>query len=141
MAGPDNGSGAVVFFETLVLNQALLAEFPGHWCPRIGRGMLDIGPVDIAAGEFEIGFDRLAGVAGISDNQSADYEHVVAMQIIDGLQCRIARFMAIASSRVLGRSVQKFEIAFENVLDPEKDIAKSGLFHQGSKAFSVVCDG
>ena len=48
--------------------------------------MLDVGPVDVTAGELEVGFDRFASVVGIADDQAADDVHAVAVQMIDRLR-------------------------------------------------------
>ncbi len=88
--GAHHGGGAVLFLKPLIHNQPLLAEFLGHGCARIRRWMLNIRPVHITAGKFEIGFNRLARIARAADDQSAHHIHLVAMQIIDGFQCCIA---------------------------------------------------
>src|SRR4029077_4315716 len=88
MYGPDDRGSAVVFLEPLVDNQPAVPEILGHWRARVRRGVLDVGTVHVFSGEFKIGFDRLAGVAGASDYEAADYNHPVPMQMVDGLKRR-----------------------------------------------------
>ena len=83
--GTHDSCGAIVFLETFVLDKPLVAEVLGHGSAGIGRGMLDIGPIYVAAGEFEIGLDGLASVAGTADDQTAHHVHLVAVEIVDGL--------------------------------------------------------
>ena len=71
-------------------DQSLLAEVFRHGRARIRRGMLNVRPVHVAAREFEVGFDRLARVVGIADDQAADHVHLVAVQVVDSLQRGIA---------------------------------------------------
>ena len=49
--------------------------------------MLDVRPVDVAARELEVRLDRLARVVGVADDQPADDEHAVAVQVLDGRGC------------------------------------------------------
>src|SRR5215469_3595014 len=83
VVGSYDRGRAIVLFEMVVHDQAALLEIVGHWCTRVWRGMLDIGPVDVLTSERKIGFDRFARVIGIADDQSSDYIHPMAMQIID----------------------------------------------------------
>src|SRR3984893_19260549 len=53
--GADHGSSAVVFLEPLVLDQSLITELFGHGRSRIRCWVLDVGPVNVAAGRIEGG--------------------------------------------------------------------------------------
>src|SRR5689334_7325400 len=57
----------------------------------IRRGVLDVRPVHVSSGEFQIGFDRLASVPGVADNEPADHDHLVPMQMVDRLKVKIIR--------------------------------------------------
>ena len=114
---------------------ALFAELLCHRGARIRRRMLNIGPVDITAGKFKIGFDRLASVIRDCRRSIRPLRNIccgAGSRLPSGSRCP---FSAVITSSVLGRGAQKFEIAFENVLDPEKDVAESGTLHQRSRGF------
>src|ERR1700722_61229 len=66
--GADDCRGAVVFLEPLIHDQSLITEIFGHGRARVRGWMLNVGPVHIAAGEFEIRFDGLFCVAGTADD-------------------------------------------------------------------------
>ena len=61
----------------------------------IGSGVLDVGPVDVLAGEGEVGLDRLDCIVGTADDQAADDVHLVAMKIFDGLEGGVAGVLAV----------------------------------------------
>src|SRR3954454_25132594 len=101
MLGADDGGRAVIVHRVLVDDQAARAELRGHWCRRIWRRMLDIMPVDVLPSELEVRLDRLARVVGAADNQSADDEHAVAVQVLDCLDAGVAGSTAAFAPRVL----------------------------------------
>src|SRR5262249_35656230 len=68
---PNHGCGAVVFFQALVDHQVAIAEVLSHRRSRIRRGMLDIGPIDMPAREFQVGIYGFASVVGIAHDQSS----------------------------------------------------------------------
>ena len=102
--------------------------------------MLDIRPVDVAAGEFEIGLNGLASVLGVADDQPAYHQHPVAVQVLDCLKVALPALRPSSRAVFLAEARKKFEIAFENVFDPEKDIAKSGALHQRRQCLAMVGD-
>ena len=57
--------------------------------------MLDVRPIYVSSCEFEIRLDRLPRVAWVPDNESSNDVHVMAMQIIDRLQGRVAGSLAV----------------------------------------------
>jgi hypothetical protein len=67
--------------------------------------VLDVRPVHVSPGEFKIGFDRLASVAGAADNEPADHNHLVPMQMVDGRERRIPRFPSVLTLPVLGLAI------------------------------------
>lgn len=97
--GAHHGGGAVLFLKPLIHNQPLLAEFLGHGCARIRRWMLNIRPVHITAGKFEIGFNRLARIARAADDQSAHHIHLVAMQSVVRSSRNERRIRNLATAR------------------------------------------
>src|ERR1700729_1153120 len=100
--------------------------------------MLNVGPVDVAAGKFQVGFDRLACIAGIANDQSADDKHLVAVQVVDGFEGGVSGVLAVRTLRVLGGGPEEFKIALQDVFDAEEDIAESGPSHQRRESFAVV---
>ena len=82
----SNHSGrAVIVRHVFVDNQVLLAELLRHRGARVRCRMLNVRPVDIPPGEFEIRLDRFTRVVRIADDQAADDEQAVAMEVLDGL--------------------------------------------------------
>ena len=136
----NNSRGSVVLLEIVVHDQAERAKIRSHRRARIWRWMLDVGPVDIAACEFEIGFDGFRSVAGISDNQSADDIHLVAVEVVHRLQRGIADDVSLLALLIFGSSAEERESVIENVFDPEEHIPEAGLPHQRCERFAVVGD-
>ena len=50
--------------------------------------MLDVWPVDVPARERQVRLDRFAGVVRVADDQPADHEHAVAVQVVDRIDAR-----------------------------------------------------
>ena len=65
----------------LVDDEAPVAELLRHRRARVRRRMLDVRPVDVPPRELQVGLDRLARVVRIADDQAADDEQAVAMQV------------------------------------------------------------
>src|SRR3984893_5492221 len=141
MFGPDDRGGAVVFLEPLVDDQPAVPEILGHRRAWVWRGVLDVRPVHISSGEFKVGFDRLAGVTGAADDEPADHDHFVPMQMVNGLKCRIPRFPPVLALAVLGFGSEEPQVLFKDVLDAEEDVAEAGLPHQPGEPLAVVGDG
>ena len=94
------------------------AEVLRHRRARVRRGMLDVGPVDVATGEFEIGLDRLARVVGVADDQAADHVHAVAVQVLDGRERRVAAAGRPARAACSWpRALQELQVVVQDVLD------------------------
>ena len=51
--------------------------------------------------------------------------------MLDGTQTGVAGALALFAELVLGRSFQKMQIVFQDVLDPQKNIAEAGLAIRG----------
>ena len=100
--------------------------------------MLDIWPIGIAAREAQVSFDRFASVIRIADDQPAYNVHLIAMDVLDGLQCCVPDLLAFGSQRILRTCAQELEIIFENILNSQKHIAKSRPSHQRSQRFALV---
>ena len=98
----------VIFFNAFVDNEVLPAKILRHRRTWIWRGMLDVRPVDILPRKGKIGQHRLARVIRISHDESADYIHFVAVQILDCPQRGIADIVTLIAQRVLGVGAQKF---------------------------------
>jgi hypothetical protein len=67
--GSHHRGRTVVFLQPLIRDQPALAEILRHGYSGIGRGVLDVGPVHVAASEGEIGLNRLKSVLGITEDQ------------------------------------------------------------------------
>jgi len=59
--------------------------------------MLNIWPIHILAGEREIGLNRLDCIVWTAHDQASDNIHLVAMQIFDCLECRVAHVLAVSA--------------------------------------------
>jgi hypothetical protein len=100
--------------------------------------MLDVGPVDVPPGKFEIRLDRFARVVGIPDDQAADDEQPGTMQVCNRFYGGIPHTAAMISSSVLRAGLQEVEIVFENIFDTEEDIPKPCAFHQGCQRCAML---
>src|SRR5262245_10599795 len=80
MRGSHHRGGAVVLLEPLVDDETLVAKGLRHRGSRIGRRVLDVRHVDVAADEVQVGLDRLARISRIADDQPADDVHLVLVQ-------------------------------------------------------------
>src|SRR6476469_10604284 len=78
MLAPDNGGGSVVVAHVFVDDEPTVAELFGHRCAGIRSRMLNVRPVDVSTGEFEIRLDRLACVVRVADDEAANDEHPVS---------------------------------------------------------------
>ena len=96
----DDGGGAVVLLQVFIFDEAETAKLVGHRGSRVRRGVLDVGPVDILAGEGEVGLDGLGGVVGAADDEASDDVHLVAMEVFDGLECCVAGVLAVSAGGV-----------------------------------------
>src|ERR1017187_6104279 len=132
MLSAHHSRGAVIFLEPLTHDQALIAEILRHGCAGGRSRVLNVRPVHVTACKFEVGFDRLACVARTANDQPADHIHLVAVQVTNGFQSGISRVLAVRALRVLSGGAQKFQVAFQDILDAEKDVAESGSPHQWS---------
>src|SRR5271154_2801779 len=139
--GSPHGRGAALSPEPLVHDQALIAEVFGHGGARIRGWVLNVRPVDVMTGKFEVRFDRVTGIAPIAEEQSPTHKHLVAADVIDSSQGSVAGVLAVRALGVLGGGFQEFQIAFENVFDAEKDVAESGAPHERGESFAMVSDG
>src|SRR5713101_5199368 len=92
---PDDGGRPVVLLEVLTDDEPPLAELPGHGRPRVGGGVLDVGVVHPAAGEGEVGFDRLPGVVGIPHDEAAHHVHPVPVEVLDRRRRGVAQGLAV----------------------------------------------
>ena len=115
--------------HVFVDDQVLLAEVLRHRRAGIRRRMLDVRPVDVLAGEREVRFDRLAGVAGIADDEAADDEHAVPMEHVDGARASRCRRAAAFALGVLRARLEEREVLVEDVLDAEEHVAEPGRAH------------
>src|SRR6202035_5974288 len=70
MLSANDSRGAIIFLEPIVDDQTLVAEFFRHWRARIWRWVLDVGPIHVAPGKFEIRLNRCARIARTADDQS-----------------------------------------------------------------------
>jgi len=82
-AARDSGR-TVVLIDAVIDHQAALDEIARHRCARIGRRMLDVGPVDILPREGEVGVNRLRRIVRIADDQPANDEHAVTVKDVHG---------------------------------------------------------
>jgi hypothetical protein len=112
-----DGRSSVVLFEALVFDEALAAEVGGHGGFGVGRGVLDVRPVHVLACEFEVGLDGLGGIARAADNESSDNQHVVLVEIFDGLEGGVTGLLAVRARGVFGRSLKEHEVALQDVFD------------------------
>src|SRR5712692_2008119 len=133
--------GTVVLFQSLIHDQAALAKILSHGRTRIGRGVLDVRPVHVVAGEVEVSLNGFKGVLRVPDDQSTDYVHLVLVQPVNGSQRGIAGVVSVVARRVLGGGTQELEVAFQDIFDPQKYVAKPRPMHQGRKRCSVAGDG
>ena len=110
----------VVLLQVLVADKAATAKMFSHRRSWIGSGVLDVGPIHIAAGECEVGLDGFRSVVRVADDQPSYYVHLVSMQVLDGPHGGIAPVAAVFPCCILGRGTQELQISFQNVLDPQK---------------------
>ena len=111
MFGPDNRGGAVVLLEPLADDQPAVPEILRHRRARVRRGALGCKASRRIFWRIQ---DWLRPI------RACRRDHLVPLQMVDGLEHRIPRFPPYSRSRFL----------FENVLDAEKDVAEAGLSHQ-----------
>src|SRR5439155_17806710 len=124
----------------VVDDKTLLSKIRGHGCARIWRWMLDIRPIDIAARKFEICFNGFRRIVRVSDDQTADDEHFVFADVMDGLQGCIAHDASMAALFILGSGAEKSQVVIEDVFDSEEDVPEASPAHQYRQLFTVVGD-
>ena len=90
--------------------------------------------------ELEVRIDRLARVVRVADDQAADDEQAVAVQMLDGVDGRVADRAAVLAPRVLRARLEEREILVEHVLDAEEHVAESGAPHQRRQRRAVLGD-
>jgi hypothetical protein len=61
-----------------------------------------------------------------ANDQSADHIHLVAVQVIDGFEGGVSGVLAVRTLSVFSGGPQKFQVAFQDILDAEKNVAESG---------------
>src|SRR5207248_6768893 len=79
--------------------------------------------------------------AGAADDEPANYDHLVPMQMLDGLERRIPRLPPVLALAVFGFGSEELQVFFKDVLDAEEDVAEAGLPHQPGEPLAVVGDG
>src|SRR6187200_324551 len=119
MLRSNHSRRAVIVRHVFVGNQVLLTELLRHRGARVRCRMLNVRPVDILPGELEIRLDRFARVVRIADDQAADDEQAVSMEVLDGLDGGIAPATPVSSTGIIRPCLEEIEVAFENVLDAE----------------------
>src|SRR5690242_665311 len=92
--------------------------------------MLNVWPVDIASRESQVRLDRFTRVARIADDESANYVHPVAMDVVDRLQRGVSDFLPVLAHDILRTGSQELQIVLKNVFDSQKDILESCFSHQ-----------
>ena len=75
---------------------------------------------------------------GLPTIKPSDNIHLVAMQIFDCLECRVAHVLAVSACGVLCGRMQEFEITLQNVFYPRENIAKPCAVHKRSQSLSVI---
>src|SRR5215204_2377814 len=125
MIGSDDCSGTVVFFCVLIDDQPAFVKLLRHSRAWVRRRVLNVRPIDVALGEFEISLDRLTRVSGIADDEPADSIHFVLVQGLDSLDSGIADVISLFTTRVFGSGPQEVEIIMQDVLDAEKNVAEA----------------
>jgi len=63
------------------------------------------------------------------------------VQVTDGFQCGIPEVAAFLACRILGCCTQEFQVAFQNIFDPQENLTKTCAMHQRRECFPVVSDG
>ena len=76
-----------------------------------------------------------------ADDEPADHNHIVPMQMVDGLERRIPRFSPVLALAVFGFGSEELQVFFKDVLDTKEDVAEAGLPHQPGEPLAVVGDG
>ena len=102
--------------------------------------MLNIRPVHEASRECEVSLNRLSSVIRIANNETSHHVHAIAMQAVYGFQGGIP-MIPITSFRVLGCCTQELQVAFQNILDAQKNVSETRSPHQGCESFSLGGDG
>src|SRR5215472_938521 len=102
MLSADHSSGPVVLFQIFIHNQPSLVKILGHGRSGIRRWMLDVWPINIAAGEGEVCFDRFTRVPWVADNQTPYDIDLIAVQQVDSPDGSIAGITSVCTCRVLG---------------------------------------
>src|SRR5579864_2396374 len=103
--------------------------------------MLNVGPVNIAPGKLQVGFNGFTRVIRIADDQSAHNQHFVLVQIVDGLERGVAVVVPVGPVCVLGLSAEESQVTVQNIFDSQKDVAKSGLTHKRRQGLAMRGDG
>ena len=103
--------------------------------------MLNVRPVHILARERHVRFDRLARVVRAADDQPADDEQSVPMEVLDRLRRRVAGSAAVLAAGVLRRGFEEREILVEDVFDAEEHVAEARAAHQRRKRRAMLRDG
>ena len=88
------------------------------------------GQSTYALREVEVRFDRLAGVVRISDDQAADDEQTVAMEVIDRFKGGVPTVRPCSRRAFFAPRFQETEVLVENVLDAEEHVAEPGPPHE-----------
>jgi len=137
MRAPRDGGRAVVLLHPLIDHEAAVDEVARHRRPWIRRGVLDVRPVHVLPREGEVGGDGVRRVVRVADDEPANHQHPVTMQDVDGRRRRVARAPPVLARAVLRAGLQEREVVLEDVLDPEKHVAETGLPHQGRELLAV----
>ena len=138
---PHDRGRPVVLLEVLVDDQPPLSELLRHGRPRVRGRVLDVRVVHPAAGEGEVGLDRLPGVVRIPHDEAAHHEHPVPVDVLDRRRRGVAQGLAVRVQSVLGPGAEEAEIVVQDVFDPEEDVAEARPAHERRQCGAVSGDG
>jgi hypothetical protein len=66
-------------------------------------------------------------VAGAADDEPADHDHLIPMQMVNGFERRIPRFPPVLALAILGFGSEERQVLFKDFLNAEEDVAEAGL--------------
>src|ERR1043166_6403115 len=72
----DHRRSAVVIFWRVIDDQAAVLKILSHGCARVRRRVLDVGPIDVMAGEFKIGLHPCGGVFWVAADKYPPHAHL-----------------------------------------------------------------
>ena len=78
--------------------------------------MLDIGPIHVASGEFQIGLDRFSRVVWIPNDQAADNIHLILVDVVDRLDRGIT-LLPVFPLRVFRDRSQEGQVFIQDVFN------------------------